>query len=338
MLRRIAFLFTVSFAFYAWDAAAQSALYIDLSFGGGTYNDLDSYAALWVEENGETWRSTFDYTHWIHLASSQGNVVETSGPQHRSLVFSVDDRRVSTGLTPNCYRSRVEAKAVPNGTNTTLDQAVGSSQRCVTPPPSPPPPQYTQCVQSNAECQDPLVLDLNGDGIQTTSIADPVWFDIDGDGTSERIAWTNPATAEGFLYLDLDHKGRVTSGQELFGAGTVMPDGSRGRDGFAALQVYDTPEAGGNGDGIIDSSDAVWNRLRIWIDINHNGVCEATETGPIHKYGVQAIDVTATPTGLVDAGGSIHQLESVYRRRVAGQNDERDHEYAIHAIGFPRVR
>jgi len=191
--------------------------------------------------------------------------------------------------------------------------------------PPTPPPQYTTCVQSNNECQDPLILDLNGDGIHTTGVNEPVWFDMDGDGLLEQTAWTNAATGEGFLYLDLDHKGRVTNGGELFGVGTVMPDGSRGRDGFAALAVYD-----GNGDGVVDANDDVWNRLRIWVDANHDGICDPGETGPIHKYGVREIQIAAVTSNVVDEAGNLHKLSSVFHRK--------NREDAIQAIGFQRVR
>ena len=148
---------------------------------------------------------------------------------------------------------------------------------------------------------------------------------MDADGVLDRITWTNASTGEGFLYLDLDHKGRVTNGSELFGVGTLMPDGSRGRDGFAALAVYD-----GNGDGVVDANDDVWNRLRIWVDANHDGVCDPGETGPIHKYGVREIQITAVSSNVTDDAGNLHKLSSVYQRKAG--------EDAIQAIGFQHMR
>ena len=235
---------------------------------------------------------------------------------------------VAPAQVGSCYNSSFTADAAG------FSGSASDGPICWYGPPA-PPPQHTTCVQGNNECQDPLVLDLNGDGIRTTR--DRVWFDMDGDGALEQIAWTNPATEEGFLYLDLDHKGRVTNGSELFGVGTVMPDGSRGRDGFAALAVYDSVPHGGNSDGILDASDAVWNRLRLWVDTNHDGVCDPTETGPIHKYGVQEITVTAALTNAVDDAGNVHLLASAYRRKAIGKTDQRYREYAIHAIGFQRI-
>jgi hypothetical protein len=166
---------------------------------------------------------------------------------------------------------------------------------------------------------EPLVLDLNGDGVNTTGTDDMVWFDLDGDGTKEHLTWTNPSTMEGFLWVNLTGRNRVDNGSELFGIGTVLPDGTKAKDGFQALAMYDDPSQGGNGDGIIDENDAVWNKLRVWIDTNHNGVCEPTEVHPLLKYGVEAISLSATRTTFVDSHGNGHYLRGHYWRHVGGR-------------------
>ena len=228
-----------------------------------------------------------------------------------------------------CYRAHVEATGVFGTT-----QRVTSAEACYTPP-SPPPPQYG--IGCPTDPCDPLILDLNGDGVRTTGAHQPVFFDLDGDGARERIAWTDPATEEGFLYLDLNHKGRVEDGSELFGVGTVMPDGTRSRDGFEALSMYDSVAQGGNADGIIDSNDEIWNRLRLWVDRNHNGVCEPNETGPIHNYHVESIRLDATKAAVLDEAGNLHQFASTFNRRTTGKADERNRNFAIDAVGFQRL-
>jgi hypothetical protein len=79
MFRRVVFLFAILFAVHAWAANEGLALYIELNFDGDTYNDLDSYGAAWVESNGTTWRSTFDYRHWIHLSSPRRGPARLDG-------------------------------------------------------------------------------------------------------------------------------------------------------------------------------------------------------------------------------------------------------------------
>jgi hypothetical protein len=70
----------------------------------------------------------------------------------------------------------------------------------------------------NGTSEEPLILDLNGDGIQTTALENTaVAFDMNGDGRRDLTAWTNPQTEEGFLFYDQNHNRVVDGNQELFG-------------------------------------------------------------------------------------------------------------------------
>jgi len=188
-----------------------------------------------------------------------------------------------------------------------------------------PPPEDGPIDCTGGNCYDsfgswePLVLDLNGDGVNTTGTNNMVWFDLDGDGVSEHLTWTDAGTAEGFLWVNLNNKNRVDNGSELFGIGTVLPDGSKAKDGFEALAMYDQPAQGGNSDGIIDAHDAVWNKLRLWVDANHDGTCQPNEVSPIHKYGIEGISLSATRTNTVDIHGNGHYLTSRYWRHEGGR-------------------
>lgn len=95
---------------------------------------------------------------------------------------------------------------------------------------------------------DPLVLDLDGDGVEVTSAEKGRMFDINGDGRTDRTAFVTGGDA--FLALDRNGNGSIDDGTELFGEHHGAPDG------FAELSRFDD-----NGDLVIDTSDSVFSKL-----------------------------------------------------------------------------
>ena len=105
---------------------------------------------------------------------------------------------------------------------------------------------------------DPLILDLDGDGIETRGLDPdrPVFFDHNGDGVRTHTGWVAPD--DGFLVLDRNGNGLIDDGTELFGDSTPLPDGSRAINGFHALAHEDT-----NNDGRVDAADLRFADLRV---------------------------------------------------------------------------
>jgi hypothetical protein len=167
----------------------------------------------------------------------------------------------------------------------------------------------------------PLILDLNGDGIHTTSIADPLYFWIDLQGRNEATAWTDPHTEEGFLWLDLneDHVAQVT---ELFGSRMRRDDGQYHAHGFEALAKYDTPEHGGDGDGQITQKDWVWARLKLWVDRNHDGISQPTEISVPSSHGIVALNIAHSDGDTYDQYGNELYLVGSYVARTHGKTTE----------------
>lgn len=80
----------------------------------------------------------------------------------------------------------------------------------------------------NAEKQrSPLILDLDGDGVETTSLKERTFFDHDGNGFAEQTAWS--ADDDGILVYDRNNNGVIDSGAELFGDNTPRVLGEKKR-------------------------------------------------------------------------------------------------------------
>lgn len=112
---------------------------------------------------------------------------------------------------------------------------------------------------------DPLIFDLNGNGIDTVSVKKGVHFDFDKNGFAEKIGWVG--SDDGLLVRDLDGNGKIDSGRELMGDLTELSDDRVASSGFEALAYFDA-----NGDGKIDVEDDIYRELQIWQDKNQNGV------------------------------------------------------------------
>ena len=139
----------------------------------------------------------------------------------------------------------------------------------------------------------PIIVDTARDGYHLTSADDGVLFDLNGDGIPERVAWTRPDSDDAFLALDRNNNGRIDDGSELFGNHTpVYGDRSdvTTMNGFEALKFTEGPSWGTSyAEGRIDSRDAVFSRLLLWRDRNHNGISEPDELMPLVDGGIRWI-------------------------------------------------
>jgi hypothetical protein len=167
---------------------------------------------------------------------------------------------------------------------------------------------FTQSCGGNVLGNTPIIIDTTGHGYTLTSTANGVKFDIAGNGKPFQIAWTDTRSGNAFLALDRNGNGKIDSGKELFGNYTEQPN-SQDPNGFLALAVFDKPENGGNGDGIIDERDKVWASLLLWVDANHNGISEPEELFKPEQLGIHSIGLKYTDSRRRDEYGNLFRYK-----------------------------
>jgi len=164
--------------------------------------------------------------------------------------------------------------------------------------------------------RDPLVLDLDGGGITTSAINPlaPILFDQDGDGIKTASGWI--ASGEAIVVRDLNGNGLIDSGRELFGDSTILTRGpNAGKlagNGFEALADLDA-----NADGKFDNTDAAFASVKLWKDVNQDGISQAGELFTFTQLGVASIKVSGT-AGNVNVGGGNTQTHSGSFTKVDG--------------------
>ena len=147
--------------------------------------------------------------------------------------------------------------------------------------------------------RDPILLDLDGDGFETLGQGSAVYFDHDGNGFAELTGWAG--SDDGLLVWDRNGDNLIRDGSELIGDMTLLPSGTRASSGAAALAFFDQSTAGGNGDGSVDSDDAIWSELRAWKDLDSDGFTDPGELLTLEEAGVSRFSLdfalSSTPDG-----------------------------------------
>jgi hypothetical protein len=152
------------------------------------------------------------------------------------------------------------------------------------------------------QVSDPLVLDLNGDGVRTTGLEAGVGFDISGDGRMKLVSFVTGDDA--LLALDRNGNGVVDDGRELFG------DQNGAANGFQELRRHDQ-----NGDGRIDDHDPVFDRLRLFQDRNGDGISQTGELRGLRPAGIEEIHLGYEEIAESVAGGDRAAQRSSFVRR-----------------------
>ncbi len=139
--------------------------------------------------------------------------------------------------------------------------------------------------------KDPLVINYAGTAASLTQTR--FEFDLDADGRMDQISFVRPGS--GFLALDRNGDGVINDGGELYGP-------IRG-SGFAELAQEDE-----DGNGWIDESDSVYQRLRLW---------SKDESGADRLIGLGQAGVGAIYLGHIETSFQLKDADNQLQGRVA---------------------
>ncbi len=138
----------------------------------------------------------------------------------------------------------------------------------------------------------PIVLDLDGDGVELVSISSStIEFDVDSDGILDRTGWFG--ADDGLLVIDLNNDGIVNDGNEISFQRFV--DGAF--SDLEGLAFFDT-----NTNGLLDAGDARFNEFGVWRDLNQDGITDDGELLSLSDIGIESISLNGIQTGDTPGG------------------------------------
>ncbi|MBO9123106.1 MULTISPECIES: VCBS domain-containing protein [unclassified Rhizobium] len=253
------------------NASTSPSITLSATTSKGQYD----YYKFVVTENGtkvvlDVDHSNFDNSLTLYKANPQG------GP---SVVAQIDDAGGDTGSTST--RDAAIVQVLNAGTyyirvseysqDAAFDRFSSSNN------------VYELQVSITKPNGDPIILDLDHNGIALSTLDNGVSFDINADGHQDKIAWT--AGSDGILAYDVDGNGKIDNGSEIFSPHFA---GGNYVDGLQALATLDS-----NHDGKIDANDEAFSKLTIWQDLNHNGISDAGELSSLADHQIASLSLDA---------------------------------------------
>ncbi|WP_434634767.1 calcium-binding protein [Chromobacterium sp. CV08] len=179
-------------------------------------------------------------------------------------------------------------------------------------------PDFSKSTQTIS----PIIIDLDGDGVETVSRARGAYFDLDGNRFAERTGWVGGDDA--LLVLDRNGNGVIDGGGELFGSETLLVNGEKAGNGFDALLELD-----GNHDGKLDSRDEAWSRLKLWQDNDGDGVSREDELKTLSESGLASLDLRYATQDKTDEAGNQHKQASQAQWEDGRSTDAIDVWFAV---------
>jgi len=139
----------------------------------------------------------------------------------------------------------------------------------------------------------PVVLDLDGNGLQLVDHTAGAIYDYNGDGVREATAWIG--RGDGFLVYDENGDDRASNASEFVFTQRVP---GAATDLAAVRAEFDS-----NHDGKLTAADAGFERFGVWQDANGDGLAQAGEFKTLGELGIVSIDLVSDGKAYTTANG-----------------------------------
>ncbi|MEO0414536.1 MAG: Ig-like domain-containing protein, partial [Verrucomicrobiota bacterium] len=154
----------------------------------------------------------------------------------------------------------------------------------------------TSIIFVNQAAVPPVVLDMDGDGVEFDSVAEGIAMDVDGDGQLEQTAWADEDDA--VLVYDANNNGDVDGPEEFVFASYSSDANATDMEGLA--EHFDT-----NQDGLLSAEDAEWSQFHVWQDADGNGEVGEGEMVALEEVGIESIGLVSDGESYTAAGGDV---------------------------------
>ncbi|WP_245008838.1 calcium-binding protein [Pseudovibrio brasiliensis] len=167
----------------------------------------------------------------------------------------------------------------------------------------------------------PIILDLDGNGIQVTRLDQSTMFmDAGGDGLEHRTAWA--ASGDGVLFYDPDGRDAITEKRQFV---FTEWDPTATSDMEALASVFDS-----NGDGVLSAEDAAFAKFKLLVT-NPDG---STSVKTLTELGITQINLTADATNIELSDGSVIAGQTTFTRADGTTGTVGDMKLAASDMGY----
>ncbi|MES0884463.1 DUF4214 domain-containing protein, partial [Roseibium sp. SCP14] len=151
----------------------------------------------------------------------------------------------------------------------------------------------------------PVLLDLDGDGIEVTALdRSTVFMDTGGDGFLHRTAWAGEG--DGILFYDPDGRDEITEKRQFV---FTEWDPTATSDLEALASVFDT-----NNNGVLDAGDDEFGKFKVMVTNEDGSTTSYTLSDTKLGGGITEIDLTADATNIELSDGSVITGKTTFKR------------------------